>query len=211
MERFLRMQEGSQFFVYFLTLLRGLAAILWFGAGLLPADAKAYEPKLDHLIVTNNQEHIILFSQLKDAFTDEFLEAFSKGLPFEFVYEISLYRERQFWPDKHLHSTTLIHKGKFDMLKEEFDFIAVYNGKEVKKTTSNKIEIQRWMSNLNGVEIFPLNLVTGLKRRYFLEVRALISSPRNLSSENILFFFQESGPHQTDWRRSPLFSAGGQR
>ena len=104
-----------------------------------------------------------------------------------------------------------ILRTPLDMLKEEFDFTAVYNGTELKKTTANMIEMQRWMSNLNGVEIIPLKLVTGLKRRYFLEVRALISSPRDLSSDNILFFYQESGPHQTDWHRSPLFSAGGQK
>jgi len=190
---------------------RTLVLILLPVSLLLPMTANAYEPELNHLIVTNNQESIILFTQMNGAFTDEFLEAFSKGLPFEFIFEISLFRERRFWPDKNLHSTRLTHRGKFDMLKEEFAFTAVYNGDELKKTTSNVIEIQRWMSNLNGVEIIPLKLVTGMKRRYYLEVRALISSSRDLSSENILFFFQESGPHQTDWHRSPLFSVGGQR
>ena len=69
------------------------------------------------------------------------------------------------------------------------------------------MEVQRWMTRLDGVELFPLDTV-GRNRRYFIEVRAQVSSTVDLSTRNILFFFKGSGNYQTDWHRSPLFSIG---
>lgn len=171
--------------------------------------ATPYNTGIKQLIVTNNQESILLFSQLSGSFNEDMQGALRDGLSFQFEFEVQVFRERRMWPDQLISSKRLTHKLKYDILKEEYLFSADYDGGGPERKTTRSSEAERWMNTLGGVEILPVESL-GSGRRYFLRMRVSIITASDFFSENI-FFFKKGGHYRTDWSRSPLFSITGRK
>ncbi len=186
-----------------------LAACWLLAVAALPRVAACAEPRMLKLVASSSQTHLILFAKLADAFDADLLTALRSGLPFRFEFQIEIHRERQMWPDQLLGSLSLVHRISYDTMNERYEFTERHGGQESRRSTTSLSEVQRWMNSVDGLAVLPRAELKG-GRRYYLQVRAVISPDEELLEKNI-YFFKKSGRRETEWTRSPLFGIGDRR
>ena len=77
-----------------------LLLLLLFFSGPRPAWSK--QAQISDIIVTNNQEYLLVYFYTKGCFTPDMNKAIQNGIPTTFTFLIELYKPRSLWPNKRL-------------------------------------------------------------------------------------------------------------
>jgi hypothetical protein len=171
--------------------LMGLLVFFWI------SPLEAAEPVIGDIIITSSQQDLLLFATAKNAFTKEMLEGVHNGIPITFRFYIRLYRTRSAWFNESIIRHVINHTLTYDPIKQEYQ--VAFAERDRPEQTRSLEEAQQMMSELNGLEIIPIEeLQPGLP--YSLHIKATLVEnifPLGLHS---LIPFVSLWNFQTDWR-----------
>ena len=166
---------------------------------LLPSysPAEAAEATLSDIIVTNTQEDLLVFFDIKGCFTREMEEAILNGIPTTFTIYIRLYRTRTLWFDASISDITLEHTIKYDSLMNEF---------RVTRSEDNHSELvlkefdaaKKAMAEIKNIIVVPL-LELSKSGNYQLRVKAELEKVRLPLYLHYVLFFVSLWDFETDW------------
>jgi hypothetical protein len=163
----------------------------------LPSPLQAAEATLSDIIVTNTQEDLLVFFDIKGCFTREMEEAILNGIPTTFTIVINLYRTRTVWLDASIASITLEHTIKYDSLKNEF---------RVMRSEADNTELvvkdfeaaKKAMAEIRNIRVLPLNELQE-RGKYQLRVKAELEKVRLPLYLHYVLFFVSLWDFETDW------------
>ena len=162
-----------------------------------PSPLQAAEATLSDIIVTNTQEDLLVFFDIKGCFTREMEEAILNGIPTTFTIVIKLYRTRTAWLDASIASITLEHTIKYDSLKNEF---------RVTRSEEDNAELvvkdfeaaKKAMAEIRNIRVVPLKELQE-RGKYQLRVKAELEKVRLPLYLHYVLFFVSMWDFETDW------------
>ena len=162
-----------------------------------PSPLQAAEATLSDIIVTNTQEDLLVFFDIKGCFTREMEEAILNGIPTTFTIVIKLYRTRTAWLDASIASITLEHTIKYDSLKNEF---------RVTRSEDDSTELvvkdfdaaKKAMAEIRNIGVVPLKELQE-RGKYQLRVKAELEKVRLPLYLHYVLFFVSLWDFETDW------------
>ena len=162
-----------------------------------PSPLQAAEATLSDIIVTNTQEDLLVFFDIKGCFTREMEEAILNGIPTTFTIVIKLYRTRTAWIDASIASITLEHTIKYDSLKNEF---------RVTRSEEDNTELvvkdfeaaKKAMAEIRNIRVVPLKELKD-RGKYQLRVKAELEKVRLPLYLHYVLFFVSLWDFETDW------------
>ena len=162
-----------------------------------PSPLQAAEATLSNIIVTNTQEDLLVFFDIKGCFTREMEEAILNGIPTTFTIVIKLYRTRTAWIDASIASITLEHTIKYDSLKNEF---------RVTRSEEDNTELvvkdfeaaKKAMAEIRNIRVVPLKELQE-RGKYQLRVKAELEKVRLPLYLHYVLFFVSLWDFETDW------------
>ncbi len=159
--------------------------------------AKAEEPRLDNIIVTNTRDDLLLYLTAKSAFPKKIIEAVQSGVPTTFTFYINLYRVRGLWLDKRVRDIKLSHTVKYDTLKNEYIVTRSWEGNRP-LTVKTIDEAKQLMSEVDSLVIVPLSQ---LKKGEQYQIRAKAELDRMTLRFYLhyVLFFLSFWDVETDW------------
>ena len=163
----------------------------------LPGLSSAGEARLDDIIVTNTKEHLIVYFNVEDCFTEDMNRAIMNGIPAKFTFIVKLYEVRNVWFDRKIADIRITHKVEYNTLKNEFTvFFPERNNKTI--ITKDADEANKLMAEVVALQVARLDT---LKRgsHYQLRLKAeldKIELPLNL---DYVLFFLSLWDFETDW------------
>jgi len=166
---------------------------------LLPVKSFALDAKISDFLITNTPNNVIVYFRVNNCFTDEIREAILAGIPTTFTFYLRLYRQRNFWRDKTLTDLEIKHTIKYDNVKKMFYVHYTGYDRNPEQFTSFK-RAQAAMSDLNGLAVAPLRVLTRNKR-YYVRVKAELDKVRLPLHMEYVFFFVSLWDFETDWYR----------
>ena len=162
-----------------------------------PSPLQAAEATLSNIIVTNTQEDLLVFFDIKGCFTREMEEAILNGISTTFTIVIRLYRTRAVWFDASIASITLEHTIKYDSLKNEF---------RVTRSEEDNTELvvkdfeaaKKAMAEIRNIRVVPLKELKD-RGKYQLRVKAELEKVRLPLYLHYVLFFVSLWDFETDW------------
>jgi hypothetical protein len=152
----------------------------------LSCKANTNEPKIMDLIITNNEQNVLLYARLVQELKADMESAIKAGVPKEFVLHVKVYEERTRMWDKKIKSRKIRRTIQYDNLKEIFSVIT--NGNPEPVVFSDLQEALKAMENFDGIIIVPIATLE-TNKNYYLKVKTVMNKftlPFGL--ERILFF-----------------------
>jgi len=162
-----------------------------------PGRSHAQQAVIEELIVTNTSSDLLLFLNVRNAFTAELENGVKNGVPVTFSFFVELRRKRGAWLDENLVSLTLEHTLTFDTLKEEYAVSRSEAEGSVVRTRSLP-EAKRAMSQLNGVRVVPLGVLKA-DEEYRLRVKAKLAEKTLPLYFHYVIPFLSLWDFETDW------------
>jgi hypothetical protein len=164
---------------------------------LSPSPLQAAEATLANIIVTNTQDDLLVFFEIKGSFTREMEEAILNGIPTTFNIFIKLYRSRTLWLDASISDIKLEHNIKYDSLKNEF---------RVRRSEDNHKELifkdfeeaKRAMAQIKNIQVVPLTELRA-RSKYQLRVKAELEKVQLPLYLHYVLFFVSMWDFETDW------------
>jgi len=155
------------------------------------------QAQIGDIIVTNNQDYLLVYFFTKGCFTPEMNKAILNGIPTTFTFLIELYKPRSLWPNKRLSSLKLHHTIKYDSLREEFSVTLSERGNQnfVMKDFS---KAQEMMADVSNVQLIPLQALEK-NNQYQLRIKAELNKVRLPLYLHYLLFFVSLWDFETDW------------
>lgn len=172
--------------------LTGLALVLVLAVGL-----NAKQAQISDIIVTNNQDYLLVYFFTKGCFTPEMNKAILSGIPTTFNFLIELYKPRSYWPNKKLVGLKLHHTIKYDSLREEFQVTLSERGNQ----TFNLKEFakaQDMMADVSNIQLIPLKQLER-NNQYQLRIKAELNKVTLPLYLHYILFFVSLWDFETDW------------
>jgi hypothetical protein len=162
----------------------------------LPMRAQAIEPKITDILITNNQENVLLYARLVNGFKPEMELAILAGIPAIFTLQLEVHQERSFVWNKKITSYEIKRTIKYDNLKKTF---SVYtNGNQQPVIFSDFESAQKAMSDFNGINAVPLaSLVKG--KNYYILIKVKMDKVRLPLNMEYVFPFVSFWDFETAW------------
>ncbi|MGV1099229.1 DUF4390 domain-containing protein [Thiovibrio sp. JS02] len=160
-------------------------------------DCFAKNASIEELIVTNSSSDLLLFLNVKNAFTAEMEEGIRNGIPVTFSFYVELSRNRKAWLNEDVISLELEHTLAYDTLKEEYAVSRSEADGQIIRTKSLP-EAKRAMSQLNGVQVLPLNALRA-EEEYSLRVKAKLAEKTLPLYFHYVVPFLSLWDFETDW------------
>lgn len=164
-----------------------------------PVDVvSAEEARLTDIVVTNDEDHLLLYFSVTDCFTEEMKKAIDNGVNTTFTFFVRLEAVRSFWWDRDIADLKLSHEIKYDSLKKVYTVrLSPREGKEVVSVKDFE-EAKRIMSEIIGLKVTELK---DLKRgnRYQISMMAELDKIRLPFYFHYVFFFLSLWDFETDW------------
>ena len=109
---------------------------------------------------------------LPDGYTPQLRQAVLSGLPVTLTYDIELRRGVPFWPDRMLSGMTIAVTVTYDSLTRHHSLARTVDGRiEATKMSKDDAEVERWLTSLEPVPLFPTALLEA-RGEYYVRVRA---------------------------------------
>lgn len=163
----------------------------------LPSALHASEATLSEIIVTNTQEDLLVFFEIKGCFTRQMEEAILNGIPTTFTIFVNLYRTRTFWLDETIASLKIEHTIKHDSLKKEFRVRrSEDHGRE--RVYRSFAAAKTAMAEVKNIKIAPLEALRK-HGKYQLQVKAELEKVRLPFYLHYVLFFVSLWDFETDW------------
>ncbi len=169
--------------------------LLLFFPGPRPAWSK--QAQISDIIVTNNQEYLLVYFYTKGCFTPDMNKAIQNGIPTTFTFLIELYKPRSIWPNKQLASLRLHHTIKYDSLREEFSILLSERGNQV-FTVKEFSKAQEMMADVSNVRLIPLQSLER-NNQYQVRIKAELNKVRLPLYLHYLLFFVSLWDFETEW------------
>ena len=179
-----------------------LALIVLVGA-LVPflasAQSSAGKVEITDFLVTNTQEHVLVYCKLKNCFTTEIEEAILAGISTTFIFTIELYRQRDFWTDKKEAVLEIKHSVKYDSVKKTLyvSFTEIDKDPEQFKELA---KAEKAMADLSGVPVAPLSRLIR-DNQYYIRVKAKLDKVNLPGELKNTLIFSSLWHFETDWFR----------
>jgi hypothetical protein len=164
---------------------------------IVPNVGFALDATLTNITVSNTRDDLLLYLNLEGAFREEMKKAILSGVPSTFSFFAKLNRTRNFWFDREIADIEISHTITYDNLKKEFMVQRSWKEDNPEVTKSFK-EAKRWMTEINSVEIIPLNRLEKGKQ-YQLRVKAEVSKKTLPLYLHYILFFVSLWDFETDW------------
>lgn len=160
--------------------------------------AFAQQAVLNNISVANTRDNLLLYINVKGAFTDEMEKAILSGVPTTFSFLIVLKRDRSLWMDEKIVAIDVHHTIKYNNLKKEFIVSKSWEASSAVKTQSFE-EAKKLMSKIEGLTVVPLNnLIKGSS--YRIKAKAELSKLTLPLSLHYILFFASLWDFKTDWQ-----------
>jgi hypothetical protein len=169
-----------------LVLILSLISALW-----------AKQAQIADIIVTNNQEHLLVYFNTKGCFTPEMNKAILSGIPTTFTFLLEIYKPRSFWPNKKLSAVRLHHTIKFDSLREEFNLTLSERGNQA-FTVKEFPRAQEIMADVSNIQLIPLKQLER-NSQYQLRIKAELNKVTLPLYLHYILFFVSLWDFETDW------------
>lgn len=155
------------------------------------------EAFIKDIVVSNTKDHVLLYFEVENCFTDEMREAIDSGINTTFTFFVRLHKVNSFWFDEELADLKFSHHIHYNSLKEIYEVSLCENGNknfEVKDFSRAK----KLMSRVVGLKIAELyKLKEG--ERYRVDIMAELDKVRLPFYLDYLFFFVSLWDFETDW------------
>lgn len=164
----------------------------------------AFEPvyaakgaRLTDLAVTNSQNNLLVYLNVKGAFTEKIQKVIVSGVPTTFSFFITLDEVRTIWVNKNISEQTLTHTIKYDSLKKTFTIRRSW--KEEKPIIVKSLKQARdLMTRIDAFSIIPLDkLEKG--SRYRLSAKAKLSKMTLPFYLHYILMMASKWEFETDW------------
>ena len=142
-----------------LALVLSLAWALW-----------ARQAQITDIIVTNNQDQLLVYFNTKGCFTPEMNKVILSGIPTTFTFLLEIYKPRSFWPNKRLSAVRLHHTIKYDSLREEFNLTLSERGNQ-SFSVKEFAKAQEIMADVSNIQMIPLKQLER-NNQYQLRIKA---------------------------------------
>jgi hypothetical protein len=172
--------------------------LAFFTCSSLSTEARAEEAKLTDIVVTNDQDHLLLYFSVTDCFTEEMKKAIENGVNTTFTFFVKLEAVRNWWWDRNIADLKIHHEIKYDNLKKVYT--VKLSPREDKEEVSVKDfeEAKRLMSEIIGLKVTELkNLKRG--ERYQISMMAELDKIKLPFYFHYVFFFLSLWDFETDW------------
>ncbi|MFO7840498.1 MAG: DUF4390 domain-containing protein [Desulfosalsimonadaceae bacterium] len=165
---------------------------------IFPPAAAPSEVRLTDIAVTNNRDDLLLFLQVKGAFTEDMVKAIQNGIPTTFSFFIRLEKKRSFWFDKTIATRRITHTIKYNSLKDRY--MVKRSWKDSKPVTTGSFEQAKAL--MSGVQSLRVTSLANLEKNRHYRIKAKaeldkITLPFNL--HYIFFFFTALWDFETSW------------
>jgi hypothetical protein len=181
-----KIKKTSKLFVAVLLLLLVLATTL-----------TAKQAQIADIIVTNNQDSLLVYFYTKGCFTPEMNKAIMSGIPTTFTFFLELYKPRNFWPNKKLVASKLNHTIKYDSLREEFQVTLSERGNQT-FILKDFAKAQEMMADVSNVQVIPLKQMER-NNQYQLRIKAELNKVTLPLYLHYVLFFISLWDFETDW------------
>jgi hypothetical protein len=179
------------------TRIKGLLLFLplLLAAATVPVHAR--QARLSDIVVTNTEEHLIVYFSVEDCFTPEMVQAIESGLPTTFTFYVQLDERREFWWDKSIVDLEIRHTIRYDQLKKHYELRFSEGDNEI-VTVRDFEDAKRLMSEVAALKVIPLDrLEKG--GRYQLEMMAELDRIELPLYLHYVLFFLSLWDFETDW------------
>lgn len=157
----------------------------------------ARQAQITDIIVTNNQDHLLVYFYTKGCFTPEMNKAIMSGIPTTFNFYLELYKPRSFWPNKKLVALKLNHTIKYDTLREEFQVTLSERGNQT-FILKDFAKAQEMMVDVSNIQLIPLKQLER-NSQYQLRIKAELSKVTLPLYLHYVLFFVSLWDFETDW------------
>jgi len=155
------------------------------------------QAQITDIIVTNNQEYLLVYFYTKGCFTSDMNKAIQNGIPTTFTFLIELYKPRSWWPSKCLASLKLHHTIKYDSLRDEYSILLSERGYQV-FTVKEFGKAQEMMADVSNIQLIPLKSLDR-NTQYQVRIKAELNKVRLPLYLHYLLFFVSLWDFETDW------------
>ncbi|MFP4474071.1 MAG: DUF4390 domain-containing protein [Desulfatibacillaceae bacterium] len=179
---------------------RWIAALLVFVFALSPAPCPARTEEgavLEDMVVTNTRDHLLLYLEMKGAFTPDVRRAVESGIATTFSFFITLHQVRNVWFNHEIADITVTHTIKYDTLKKEY-LVTRSETPDKPLVTHSLVDAEKAMSRIDGLVVTSLdNLEKG--RPYQIKAKAELDRVTLPLGLHYVFFFVSLWDFETDW------------
>jgi len=163
----------------------------------LPCSAYAEDASLGNIVITNDEENLLIYLVIQNGFPSRIEQAVIGGEPVFFKIYASLYKDRGLWPDKEIADISATHTLRYDVRKKVYTVIRSEDPAAPVITHSFE-EAKKAMSEVSRMHVCPLSdLEKG--RHYELKVKAVMERVELPLHMRYLFYFVAYWDFQTDW------------
>ena len=168
-----------------------LIATLW----AVPAQAeKAY---LSDIVITNVEDHLLVYFTVKECFTPEMNNAIESGIETTFTFFVKLYEKLDLSIDNKVTDLEVKHSIKYDSLKKIYE-VRLSERENEAITVKDFEEAKRLMSEVIALKVTPLkNLREGAD--YQLQMMAELDKVTLPFYLHYVLFFLSLWDFETDW------------
>ena len=162
-----------------------------------PKLSSATEAHLSDIIVTNTRDHLLVYFNVRDCFTEEMNKAILNGISTKFTFIVKLYEVKNAWFDRKIADIKLTHNIEYNTLKNEFNlFLPEQNNKKV--ITKDFDDAKKLMADVVALKVVELYK---LKRgqHYQLRTKAELDKIELPFYLNYILFFLSLWDFETDW------------
>jgi hypothetical protein len=157
----------------------------------------ARQAQIADIIVTNNQDYLLVYFYTRGCFTPEMNKAIMSGIPTTFNFFLELYKPRSFWPNKKLVALQLNHTIKYDTLREEFQVTLSERGNQT-FILKDFAKAQEMMVDVSNIQLIRLKHLER-NSQYQLRIKAELSKVTLPLYLHYVLFFVSLWDFETDW------------
>jgi hypothetical protein len=155
------------------------------------------QAQITDIIVTNNQDQLLVYFNTKGCFTPEMNKAIMSGIPTTFTFFLEIFKPRNFWPNKKLSAVRLHHAIKYDSLREEFNLTLSERGNQT-FTVKEFSKAQEIMADVSNIQLIPLKQLER-NNQYQLRIKAELNKVTLPLYLHYILFFVSLWDFETDW------------
>ena len=152
---------------------------------------------LENIILTNTRDDLVVYFDVKKAFTPEMEEAVLNGIPTSFSFVAAIYRSRTAWFDKKLSALEVTSTLKYNSLKQEFSVHRPWKTEPLSVVTSFE-EAKALMIEIDNLLVTPLSTLTK-GEKYQIRIKAEVSKVTLPLYLHYVLFFLSLWDFETAW------------
>ena len=159
--------------------------------------AAAGDSAIKTMTVINTRDHLLLYLNIENAFSEKTIEAVNRGIPASFEILSDISRVRNLWFDKNISSLKNTHTIKYDILKKHYTVTRSWVEPEY-VTADTFDEAVNLMTRIESLQIINLNTIKkGV--HYRIKAKARLESLSLPGFRKYLLFFLPYSEFETDW------------